>query len=57
MCITSNCPVGTGVCDPTIEDKWVNVKVCYDHPLIVGLPWLDLESLDICSETKMRIAQ
>ena len=57
MCITSNCPVGTGTCSSSITNKWLEVTVCYDHPLIVGIPWLTGNELNICSQTKMRIAQ
>jgi hypothetical protein len=56
VCITSNCPVGTGVCSSGITDKWIRVVVCYDHPLIVGIPWLTGNSINICAATRMRIA-
>jgi Flp pilus assembly protein TadG len=61
-CISTNCPGGTTTttvpqtCNSTLEDKWLTVRVCYDHPLMVGIPWLTGNSLRICSATKMRIA-
>jgi hypothetical protein len=56
VCIQSNCPVGTGACGSGITDKWVRVKVCYEHPFIIGIPWLTGSSVNICSATRMRIA-
>jgi hypothetical protein len=56
-----NCASGQGYCitsdvsDP--DDKWVKVRVCYEHPLIIGIPWLIGDEIDICSATEMRIAQ
>jgi Flp pilus assembly protein TadG len=57
----SNCSTsGQGYCitsDTSPPDKWVNVRVCYDHDLIVGLPWFADDDIRICSATKMRLAQ
>jgi hypothetical protein len=57
ICITTNagCSVGSP-CSPKPEDYWLQVKVCYDHPLMVGLPWTSDDDLLLCSKTKMRIA-
>jgi hypothetical protein len=37
-------------------DKWVDVRVCYNHSLIVGIPGIIKEPIDMCSHTKIRIA-
>ena len=37
-------------------DKWVDVRVCYNHSLIVGIPGLVKDDLNLCSHTKIRIA-
>ena len=57
---TPNCPVSNDqrVCitsDTSTEDKWLDVKVCYDHPFIVRIPWLMNGPLKMCTHTKMRI--
>jgi Flp pilus assembly protein TadG len=57
---SENCTEGEeGVCITTgtvsATENWVNVKVCYDHPLIVGVPWMDLDSILMCSFTKIRV--
>lgn len=37
-------------------DKWVDVRVCYDHSLIVGIPGIVKEPIGLCSHTRIRIA-
>ena len=57
----SNCDTNDpGVCiewgfnNPT--DKWVDVRVCYDHSMIVGIPGVIKDDISMCSHTKIRIA-
>jgi hypothetical protein len=38
------------------NDKWVDVRVCYDHSMIVGIPGVIKEPIGMCSHTKIRIA-
>jgi Flp pilus assembly protein TadG len=47
VCVTTGSNSGT--------DNWVNVKVCHDHHLIVGVPWASFDSFLMCSFTKIRI--
>lgn len=55
VCITSNCTLDSSApCGAA--DKWVKVEVCYNHPFIVGIPWVMEGPLKMCSQTKMRIA-
>jgi Flp pilus assembly protein TadG len=37
-------------------DKWLDVRVCYNHSLIVGIPGVLKDDLKLCSHTKIRIA-
>jgi hypothetical protein len=37
-------------------DKWVDVRVCYSHSMIVGIPGVVNEPIKMCSDTKIRIA-
>lgn len=37
-------------------DKWADVRVCYNHSLIVGVPGIVKDDLKLCSHTKIRIA-
>jgi Flp pilus assembly protein TadG len=37
-------------------DKWVDVRVCYNHSLIVGIPGLTKDDINMCSHTTIRIA-
>lgn len=66
---TKNCTPGSaGVCINGIAAgdtlfiptgstvKAVRVKVCYNHPLIIGMPGVLPNPLQICSTTTMRIA-
>jgi hypothetical protein len=51
-----------GVCKttsgtPPASDAMVSVRVCYDHPLIIGIPMLFEGPLRMCSTTVMRVAQ
>jgi len=59
---SENCGSGAGVCinqpvsignPPT---NAVRVKVCYDHPFIVGIPGVLAGPLLMCSTTTMRVA-
>jgi Flp pilus assembly protein TadG len=62
---SENCGTGVGVCvlgvsgagaqpDVSGEDA-VSVRVCYDHPLIVGFPFMADSPIHMCSKTTMRI--
>jgi Flp pilus assembly protein TadG len=53
VCITTgtNTPTPGG---PT--DKWINVRVCYNHSMIVGVPGVGNGPINMCSQTKIRIA-
>jgi hypothetical protein len=44
---------GTGV----DTDKNLVVRVCYDHPLIIGIPYLMPGPIEMCSSTAIRVAQ
>ena len=37
-------------------DKWVDVRVCYSHSLIVGIPGVIKDDINMCSHTTIRIA-
>jgi TadE-like protein len=37
-------------------DKWVDVKVCYNHSLIIGIPGVLKDDINMCSHTTIRIA-
>jgi len=37
-------------------DKWADVRVCYNHSLVVGIPGIVKDDLKLCSHTKIRIA-
>jgi TadE-like protein len=53
ICITS------GFHTPTIggpTDKWVDVKVCYNHSMIIGIPGVLDHDINMCSHTTIRIA-
>jgi Flp pilus assembly protein TadG len=60
-----NCGSGQGVCilgvdgasaQPDVSGhNAVSVKVCYDHPLIIGVPGFS-GPLHMCSKTTMRLA-
>lgn len=39
---------------PPAEEASVTVKVCYDHPLIIGLPVVLGDTVKMCSTTVMR---
>ena len=54
VCITwdTDSPIATG--QPV--DKWVNVRVCYNHSMIVGIPGVVKEPINMCADTKIRIA-
>jgi Flp pilus assembly protein TadG len=53
VCVTwgFNSQLGTQV------DKWVKVRVCYAHSLIVGIPGLLKDDINMCSDTKIRISK
>lgn len=38
------------------SDKWVDVRVCYNHSMIVGIPGVIKEPIGMCSHSKIRIA-
>ena len=54
VCITwdTDSPIATG--QPV--DKWVNVRVCYNHSMIVGIPGVVKEPINMCADTKIRIS-
>ena len=54
VCISwgNNAPAVSG----GLTDKWVDVRVCYNHSMIVGIPGIIKEPLNMCSHTKVRIA-
>jgi len=37
-------------------DKWVDVRVCYNHSMIIGIPGLIKDDINMCSNTTIRIA-
>jgi Flp pilus assembly protein TadG len=50
ICFTSGTKSG-----PT-EDKWVEVKVCYNHTMILGVPGVGNGPINMCSSTRIRLA-
>jgi len=48
ICVTRTAPLGI---------ETVEVEVCYDHPLIVGLAGLIPDPLPMCSQTTMRVLE
>jgi hypothetical protein len=55
---TSCVPGNAGVCisrDSDPSPSSVEVQVCYDHPLIIGIPGLLDGSLRMCSTSIMRV--
>jgi hypothetical protein len=58
--IPSSCVSGSaGICitHPTISSvPAVGVEVCYDHPMIIGIPLFLDGTIRICSKTTMRVA-
>jgi len=63
VCVTSCEPVGlpvgvtgTSTCTGSPKDKWLKVKVCYQHPTITGVPSI-LDPMEMCSSTTIRIAK
>lgn len=57
---TPNCGTNNaGVCITTggaLPDKWINVRVCYNHSMIFGVPGVGNGPINMCSQTKIRIA-
>ncbi|HLF79367.1 MAG TPA: TadE/TadG family type IV pilus assembly protein [Dehalococcoidia bacterium] len=53
---------GDGFCQggedgSSTPNKCVTVKVCYDHPMIIGIPFFSTaDSIHMCSKTTMRLA-
>jgi len=37
-------------------DEWVEVKVCYNHTMIVGVPGVGDGPINMCSSTRIRLA-
>ena len=54
ICIKS-CTTTDAPCSPT-TDKWMTVKVCYDHAMVVSVPLVGDGPIHMCSQTKIRIA-
>jgi len=58
---SSNCGTNNpGVCITTgvvsAEEKWMDVRVCYNHSMIFGVPGVGNGPINMCSHTKIRIA-
>jgi Flp pilus assembly protein TadG len=62
---SENCGAGVGICvlgvsgagaqaDVSGHDA-VSVRVCYDHPLIIGFPFMEDSPIRMCSKTVMRV--
>ena len=51
ICITT----GTQATTPLV-DKWIDVRVCYNHTMIFGVPGVGQGPIKMCSHTKIRIA-
>jgi Flp pilus assembly protein TadG len=51
ICITSGTVSGS---NPV--DNWIQVRVCYNHDMIVGIPWVMDGPILMCSQTKIRVA-
>jgi hypothetical protein len=50
-------PAGCGSPQALVGGKeCVRVRVCYDHPLIAGIPFYPLGPLNMCAQTTMRLA-
>ena len=49
-----------GICFSTgnkgVGDDWVEVKVCYNHTMIVGVPGVGNGPINLCSSTRIRLA-
>jgi hypothetical protein len=59
ICITSCTTTDTPCATPPPgqqTDKWLDIKVCYDHDMIIGIPWVMEGPILMCSETRIRIA-
>ncbi len=55
---SSNTSAGTCIQQATVAaTNAVKVKVCYDHPLLVGLPGVIPNPLRMCSTSTMRVLQ
>jgi Flp pilus assembly protein TadG len=42
---------------PPDSDAFVSVRVCYDHPMIIGIPLVLPGPIRMCSTTVMRVAE
>jgi Flp pilus assembly protein TadG len=56
-----NCGTNSpGVCISTqvvsASEKWMDVRVCYNHTMIIGVPGVGNGPINMCSHTKIRIA-
>jgi len=51
ICVTNGTVAGS---NPV--DNWVQVRVCYNHTVTVGIPWLLDGPIFMCSKTKIRMA-
>jgi hypothetical protein len=61
-----NAPIPNTCADPGIcithgikeadVDEWVQVKVCYEHSMIVGVPGIGDGPINMCSQTRIRLA-
>jgi hypothetical protein len=47
---------GTQANPSGLTDKWLNVRVCYNHTMIIGVPGVGNGPINMCSQTKIRIA-
>ena len=56
ICIKSCTTTNTPCTGTPIADKWMTVKVCYDHAMVVSVPLVGSGPIRMCSMTKIRIA-
>jgi hypothetical protein len=58
---SENCAGGAGVCIDHFDlsnpspAAAIRVRVCYDHPFIIGIPGILDDTLAMCSSTTMRV--
>jgi hypothetical protein len=58
VCIVCGTGATTSPCSdtPVPEDKWLDVRVCYNHTMIFGVPGVGNGPINMCSHTRIRIA-
>jgi hypothetical protein len=55
VCIES-C-VSNSSCTGSPVDRTLKVEVCYEHPLIIGIPFIEQGPISMCSSTDIRMAR